>query len=416
MDHTELAELLRRALAGAHTVVLPPTRDGQVTVVDPHHYDDAGTGRRPPALVVHTSGTTGPAKGVALSAQALTASARATEGILGGPGRWYLALPVNHIAGTQVVLRSLQAQTVPFAVRGPFTAQSFSADVMALQEAALHMIASSGPPGPLYTALVPTQLTRIMADPVAAELARSFDAILLGGAAISPSLLARAASAGLNIVRTYGMSETCGGCVYDGVPFADVDISIDDTGRVVLAGDVLADGYVDVTGGRLRALPDPEEVAGSGFTTGDDGARRFVTSDLGTMTDGVLSVLGRADDVVISGGENISPLAVENTLLAALEAAGVREVLITGVPDAEWGEVLACAIVTDRPGTTDGGPVATARALAERLTASVPDLPSLHRPVYAVELDALPATGLGKPDRRALRRQLVERLGLAERT
>ncbi len=414
MDHTELAELLRRALAGAHTVVLPPTRDGQVTVVDPHHYDDAGTGRRPPALVVHTSGTTGPAKGVALSAPALTASARATEGILGGPGRWYLALPVNHIAGTQVVLRSLQAQTVPFAARGPFTAQSFSADVMALQEAALHMIASSGPPGPLYTALVPTQLTRIMADPVAAELARSFDAILLGGAAISPSLLARAASAGLNIVRTYGMSETCGGCVYDGVPFADVDISIDDTGRVVLAGDVLADGYVDVTGGRLRALPDP--WTGSGFTTGDDGTRRFVTNDLGTITDGVLSVLGRADDVVISGGENIGPLTVENTLLAALEAAGVREVLVTGVPDAEWGEVLACAIVTDRPGTTDGDPVAAARSLADRLTAAVPDQPSLHRPVYAVELDALPTTGLGKPDRRALRRQLVELLGLAERT
>lgn len=414
MDHTELAELLRRALAGAHTVVLPPTRDGQVTVVDPHRYDDAGTGRRPPALVVHTSGTTGPAKGVALSAQALTASARATEGILGGPGRWYLALPVNHIAGAQVVLRSLQAQTVPFAARGPFTAQSFSADVMALQEAALHMIASSGPPGPLYTALVPTQLTRIMADQVAAELARSFDAILLGGAAISPSLLARAASAGLNIVRTYGMSETCGGCVYDGVPFADVDISIDDTGRVVLAGAVLADGYVDVTGGRLRALPGP--WTGSGFTTGEDGTRRFVTNDLGTITDGVLSVLGRADDVVISGGENISPLAVENTLLAALETAGVREVLVTGVPDAEWGEVLACAIVTDRPGTTDGDPVAAARSLADRLTAAVPDQPSLHRPVYAVELDALPATGLGKPDRRALRRQLVERLGLAERT
>ena len=101
-----------------------------------------------------------------------------------------------------MVLRSLQAQTVPFAARGPFTAQSFTADVMALQEAALHMIASSGPPKPLYTALVPTQLPRIMADPVAAELARAFDAILLGGAAISPGLLARAASAGLNIVRT----------------------------------------------------------------------------------------------------------------------------------------------------------------------------------------------------------------------
>ena len=129
MDHTELAELLRRALAGAHTVVLPPTRDGQVSVIDPHHYDDAGTGRTPPALVVHTSGTTGPAKGVALSAAALTASATATEGILGGPGRWYLALPVNHIAGAQVVLRSLLAQTVPFAFRGPFTAQSFTARV-----------------------------------------------------------------------------------------------------------------------------------------------------------------------------------------------------------------------------------------------------------------------------------------------
>ncbi|WAL41566.1 AMP-binding protein [Brevibacterium sp. BRM-1] len=416
-------------MAGRHTVVLPARSGESASVVEPSAFDPAGTGRGAPALVVHTSGSTGAPKGVALSADALRASAEATASYLGGHGRWYLALPPNHIAGAQVLLRSQLAGTTPFVAQGRFSAQGFAQEVRDLRTAALHSAAE-----PLYTSLVPTQLVRIMRDPAAVRAAAAFDAILLGGAALSPALLARAADAGLRIVRTYGMSETGGGCVYDGVPFDGVRVAITAHSRIELAGPVLADGYIahDPSAGTLRALPDE----GTGFS-GAGTARAFLTSDLGRLAGGVLSVLGRADDVIITGGENVSPLAVEHALLALLEPHGVAEVLVTSVPDEEWGERLV-ALVTAEAGEfsaargadpqrqagrvrelaaktllQNGGPSAPRSAPPAAAAVPAAERPALaphERPMAVITVGALPTTGIGKPDRRAARALAARRL------
>ena len=176
------------------------------------------------ALVVPTSGSTGEPKGALLTAAAVHASARATHDRLGGPGRWLLALPPTHVAGLMVLARSLDAGTEPVAVdrTGPFDPDRFAAAAAGLPDDA-----------PRYVSLVPAQL-RLLLD--AGTDLTGFDAVLLGGAAAAPALLDRARAAGVAVVTTYGMSETCGGCVYDGVPLDGVEVGIDPDGRIRLGG------------------------------------------------------------------------------------------------------------------------------------------------------------------------------------
>ncbi|WP_156043659.1 o-succinylbenzoate--CoA ligase [Cellulomonas sp. URHE0023] len=318
------------------------------------------------ALVVRTSGSTGDPRGVLLSAAALRASAAATADRLAGPGHWLLALPLQHVAGLQVLVRSVLAGTRPVVLPdGPFRAPAFVAAATTMHS------------GPRYTSLVPTQLVRLLDDPAGSDALREFDAVLVGGAATGSDLLDRARSAGVAVVTTYGMSETCGGCVYDGVPLDGVSVRTDDAGRILLAGPVLAEGY---TGGRGH-LEDPFVHV--------DGRRWLVTSDLGSWAGGRLTVLGRADDVLVSGGTKVSPHAVE----AVLERFG--EVVVVGLPDAEWGQVVV-AVVVPRPGSTPT--LADARAVVtERLGAA-------HAPRHLVVTGSLPLRGPGKIDRRAAAR------------
>lgn len=328
---------------------------------------DSRDWERRAALVVPTSGSTGEAKAVLLSPEALRASAELTHRRLGGPGTWLLALPTTHIAGVQVLVRSLVAGTEPgvMDLSPGFRATGFAA-------AAQPVLAK---PGRHYTALVPTQLARLVATegPGLAAL-RRFDGVLIGGAATPPSLLDRARGLGVNVVTTYGMSETAGGCVYDGVPLDGVRVRLD-RGRIELAGPVLALGY---RGG---------ERFGEWFRTGD----------LGRITpNGSLEVLGRADDVIITGGENVPPVLVERALTAQ---PGVLEACAVGLPDPEWGQVVAAAVVPVDP-TAPPDP----DGLREAVRVAVGRFAT---PKSLAFLPRLPLRGPGKVDRRAVAAALV---------
>jgi O-succinylbenzoic acid--CoA ligase len=308
-------------------------------------------------LVVVTSGSTGAARGVLLPASALRASATATLERLGGPGTWLLALPVSAVAGLQVLVRSALAGTVP--------------TVLAPGEPLADAVARL-PTGRRYTALVPTQLRRCLdAEP---DALRALDAVLVGGAAADPALLARAREAGVAVVTTYGMTETSGGCVYDGVPLDGVRVRVDD-GGVAVSGPVLALGY----------RRDPEGTAAA-FAGGE-----FRTRDAGTVdAHGRLTVTGRLDDVVVTGGVNVAPQAVEGALRAHPD---VDDAVVFGRPDDEWGQRVVAAVVPRDGAAPD---LAALRAwVAGRLGA-----PSAPRELHLV--DAVPTLHTGKPDRRGV--------------
>lgn len=396
-NFSSVLNLFAGALDGTHTLVLPGGPVTELTPVTDPAVAPASGATPGPALVVHTSGSTGTPKAVALSASALTTSARSTERFLHGPGQWLLALPHTHIAGAQVILRSLQAGTEPIVHTGAFSADSFTQVAQKL---------TSGLP--LYVSLVPTQLVRILQSPRAIQAARRFATILLGGAAISPALLERAHDARLNIVRTYGMSETGGGCVYDGVPFDAVTLTLDAQSRVMISGPVLADGYVRIEQrdpGRdndlaITPIDHPAGAVPPGAPSGFYGDT-FLTSDLGSITDGVLSVMGRADDVFISGGVNVSPLRVENVALRELEPLGVAEVVLTSLPDPEFGERAVLLMAGSSSSFAQLSPVELTIRVKSLLVDT--ELGPAELPHRTWLVDRIPLKGIGKPDRRAAR-------------
>jgi O-succinylbenzoic acid--CoA ligase len=375
-----LLELLARALDGTGPAILPLDPDlppdRLAAILDsfaPAAVHTAnGVIQRPgaqpagpdTAVVIATSGSTGQPKGVELSAAALRHSARATLDRVGArPGqRWLLCLPATHIAGIQVLVRSLVAGTDPVVV----------------PRADAGVLAGSGCG---HVSIVPTQLRRLLdADPDAAW-ARGFTSVLLGGAAAPAALVAAARAAGVPVLTTYGMSETCGGCVYDGQPLDGVTVATGDAdgGRIRLTGPVLFSGY--------RGRPDLTAAA-------MDGAW-FVTSDLGTLgAGGRLTVRGRADDVIITGGEKV----VAGEVASLLETCpGVREAVVVGRPDPEWGERVTAVIVPDNPAqppTLD----LLCRHVRERL-------PRYALPRELVLRGTLPMLPSGKPDLETLRRE-----------
>lgn len=324
------------------------------------------------ALVVTTSGTTGPPKGALLTAAALTASATATHDRLGGPGRWLLALPPYHIAGVQVLVRSLLADTVPIELD-----VSTGFDTSELPSA----IEQLGG-GRRYTALVATQLAKAMADPAAAAALAGLDAVLIGGGPAPRPLLDAAASAGITVVRTYGMSETAGGCVYDGVPLDGVRLRVDPDGRIVIGGPTLAKGY--------RNPPDHDPFAEPGW---------FRTDDIGAVDDsGVLSVLGRADEAISTGGLTVLPQPVE----AALRThPAVADCAVFGLGDDRLGQRVVAAIVV-----ADGHCPPTLEALRAHVMRTL-DRTAAPRELHI--LDALPMRGIGKVDRQELARHVGKR-------
>lgn len=336
----------------------------------------AGRAEERRGLVVQTSGSTGVAKSVVLSVRALRASAQATEDRLGGPGQWVLALPAQYVAGLQVIVRSALAGT-PVVHLDPGGGPRAVVEAVELLDSPRR-----------YLSVVPTQLHRWLGgdDQEAAAALAELDAVLVGGAPAGSRLLARARAAGLRVVTTYGMSETCGGCVYDGVPLDGVAVALGASGHLRVAGPVLFDGYDD--------RPDlTAQVLRDGW---------LHTPDLGELdADGRLVVLGRADDVVMSGGVNVPLRAVEERLA---DLPGVEDVVVAARTDPEWGTRVVAVVVSSSPAA-----VPELEAVRDHVSAVHP---RAWAPREVLAVDALPLLSSGKVDRR----RLAEQLGLLART
>jgi O-succinylbenzoic acid--CoA ligase len=293
------------------------------------------------AVAIGTSGTTGTSKEVVLTSTALISSARASNKFIGAKSgeTWSLLLPLTHVAAVNVIVRSMELGTTPIDVRN-FEGEFPKAD---------------------YTAIVPTQLFRALnGDQQLLSHLQSAKAVLVGGAALSQTLRKQAELAGVKIVTTYGMTETCGGCVYDGTPLEGVQIEIRD-GTICIKGPVLA----------------------SSISLNDGW---FETNDLGQYENDHLVVIGRSDDVIISGGENLSLNAVENSLGNAFPDT---QFAAFAVADPQWGQSLQVAVV----GTISDDQIA---AHLEK------DLGGFAKPKGIHRMSSLPLLGIGKIDRKSL--------------
>ncbi len=362
-----LLPALERVLSGRDSALLPVPAGAAVPSalrVGDDIDDDV-------ALVVPTSGTTGAPKGALLSAAALTASASATQHRLGGPGRWLLALPPHHIAGVQVLVRSLLAGTVPVELD-----VSAGFDITELPSAVEQL-----GPGRRYTSLVAAQLAKALTDPAATAALALLDAVLIGGGPAPRPIMNAAAAEGISVIRTYGMSETAGGCVYDGVPLGGVRLRVDPDGRIVIGGATLAKGY--------RNPSDPDPFAEPGW---------FRTEDLGAVDDsGVLTVLGRADEAISTGGLTVLPQPVEAALATH---PAVADCAVFGLDDDRLGQRAVAAVVV-----ADGYTAPTLDALREHVAATL-DATAAPRELHIV--DSLPRRGIGKVDRAALVRRFTK--------
>lgn len=297
------------------------------------------------AVLVTSTGSTGANKEISLSAAALLASAKASNKYLAANfgETWSLLLPLTHIAAVNVLVRSLELGTIP-----------------------VNLIGADGQyPKVDYTAIVPTQLfNALTGDTRLLSHLQSAKAVLVGGAALTSELAEKARVAGINVVTTYGMSETAGGCVYNGEPLSGVQVAITEAGFIKIAGTTLA---ID--------LP-------------LDSENWFITSDLGELIDGKIRVLGRGDDVIISGGENISLSEIENTIsqnFTNLEFAAFA------IKSDKWGQELHVAVV-NAPGN-----------FADQIEKLLIDrFGNAAKPKRFHQLSELPLIGIGKVDRGAL--------------
>lgn len=382
------------------------------------------------ALVVGTSGSTGTPKHTALTARALAASAVATENFFDSnsdaASQWLLALPAHYIAGAQVLARSVLAGTTPVIARSVTEPVHFSPEVF-LQ--AVERMSSAR----RFVSLVPTQLHKLLesadANPsLGAEIHEalgSFTGILLGGAPASADLLAASTALGLSTVTTYGSAETAGGCVYSGsvLPGVRVELMPEEgmpavpdiegkpaqVGRIWISGAHLASGYI---GDAARTAEH--------FFTAADGTRWYRTDDYGLLspahdpdsvahgTDSTahdnaprLQVLGRSDDVLISGGVKISARAVATVLE---EHPAVREACVVGLPDARWGTAIAAAVtlvpsVGTAAASTENNPALNEELCALLLARCAEKLGAPAAPKQLSILPDFPLTSTGKPDR-----------------
>jgi O-succinylbenzoic acid--CoA ligase len=343
-------------LAGASSVVQPVAATGQVVApTNPEAVPSDFSG-----VLVATSGSTGHPKTVLLSRRALLAAARASQARLGAPGRWVNPLPLWYVAGLMTLVRALVAGRAHTQVSARLE------DLPGCAETA-------------YLSLVPAQLHRGLSDPVLAERLATYHTVLVGGGALDPALRRRGERAGVRLVATYGMSETCGGVVWDGVALDQVSLAIrpapaPDAGRILVTTPSAFDGY----------LGDP------GATAGALDGQTVITADFGRLANGRLEVLGRLDEVVKSGGHNVDLARIQRLL----DQEFPGQAACFAVPDPVWGSIVAVA--STGPGLAEIG---------HRLAALV-DQAALPRRFLG--LASLPRTASGKIDRAALTKRWAD--------
>lgn len=342
----------------------------QQIAADPHFFDGVD-------MVIETSGsTTGAPARVGLSISAIMASIDATHNMLDGPGTWILALPAHHIAGAMVLLRSTRHEFPPRIVdtSNGFTPQSLLP--------AIRGALSLGKPA--YLSLVPAQLRKCLDEPEVTDALSQLNGILVGGQHVPSDLLQRGQNLGLRLHTSYGMSETCGGIAYDGQPIGATRIRILDPnevgqGRVCISGPTLMTRYLD----------------GENPFIDSDGERWLLTNDFGSIgSDGRVEILGRIDDVIISGAEKILPSHVENALRRLPEVA---DACVLGLEDPEWGQVVGAVIL----------PASASFTISEESAARIRDHVAQEcgkaaAPRVITTLSGWPTLASGKVDRRGV--------------
>ena len=356
--------VLEEALTGQRTLLPVPANDPARTNLLRNTLKPGAPIDDDIALVVSTSGSTGKPKGAMLTPANLISSADATHQALGGEGQWLLAMPAAYIAGIQVLVRSMVAGVEP-----AFVDLSHGFNVAEFVARA-HELAQTGER--TYTALTPMQLAKATSTLKGIDSLRTFSAVLVGGAATNPRLLESAAKLRINVVTTYGSSETSGGCVYDGRPIAGARVRIVD-GRIHLGGPMVARGY--------HHLDSPDLQDGW-----------FRTSDAGELDSGVLTVLGRTDNVISSGGLKLHPEVLEEELLLI---DGVTAATVIGKDDDRFGQRI-CAAYTGSAAVPD-----ILDALADAEDAG--RIAHWQIPKELKVVAALPQLGPGKVDRAAVK-------------
>jgi o-succinylbenzoate---CoA ligase len=345
------------------------------------------------AVVAATSGSTGNPAGVLLPASALRAAARGLAERAGQPEghRWVAALPLHHAGGLMVAVRSVVAGTSPVAMASLGGAESFTVDAFA--EATTRAVEYSGADDrPLAVSLVPAMLALLDAAGARGwDLLAEYDAVLVGGAATPRTLVDRLLFAGVHVFTSYGMTETCGGAVFDGRALAGVNVEVEPDGRVAISAEQVALGYRD---GR----------EGHRWSTTPKGQRRFQTDDLGRVgPDGLLVLEGRADDVLQVAGTSVSIGAVRAVLEADPRVVAAE---VVGLPDPDWGNTLVAAVVLADPGDAhrlDRAAPSGAHSVRAQLGDVVElELGRAARPRAIHVVDALPTLESGKVDRRAV--------------
>lgn len=343
------------------------------------------------AVVASTSGSTGNPAGVLLPGSALQAAARGFARRRGVTGHaWVAGLPLHHAGGLMVAVRAVVGGGPLIAMDSlggarPFTVGGF----VAATERALEVAADAVPvPRPIAVSVVPAMVAALAREPAGVRALGHYDAVLVGGAGTPAELVSRLCAEGARLTLSYGMTETCGGAVFDGRPLAGMDVAVDPDGRIRLTGDQVAAGYRD---GRH-----PER-----WGVDAAGRRWFRTEDLGTVERGVLRVLGRADDVVQVGGASVSLGAVGDVIRADPRVAAAE---VVALEDERLGARIHALVVPTR-GACSNDTVPLADSLTDAVVAA---LGGAARPRGIRLVKSIPMLESGKPDRAELRRLAAE--------